>query len=133
MYRQKVRRPIHGPDVIAYLLKDTQFPRAIAFSLREIGAALAMLPRSGDPIKKLGDLRRMLALRDLAELSIAGLHQWNDEAQLKLGELHALIQATWFRPSTTTLPAQAPTVPTQSQSQSQTETPAAVGVQALGR
>jgi uncharacterized alpha-E superfamily protein len=133
MYRQKVRRPIHGPDVIAYLLKDTQFPRAIAFSLRELGAALAMLPRSGDPIKKLGDLRRMLALRDLAELSIAGLHQWNDEAQLKLGELHALIQATWFRPSTTTLPAQAPAVPTQSQSQSQTETPAAVGVQALGR
>ena len=110
-----------------------------------------MLPRSGDPIKKLGDLRRMLALRDLAELSIAGLHQWNDEAQLKLGELHALVQATWFRPSTTTLlaqaaggadagagvPTQAPAVPTQSQSQSQsqsqTETPAAVGVQALGR
>ena len=32
MYRQKVRRRIDGPDVIAYLLKDTQFPRAIAFS-----------------------------------------------------------------------------------------------------
>ena len=82
MYRQKVRRRIDGPDVIAYLLKDTQFPRAIAFSLREIGAALAMLPRSGEPIKKLGDLRRMLTLRDLGELSIAGLHQWIDDAQL---------------------------------------------------
>ena len=46
MYRQKVRRRIHGPDVIAYLLKDEQFPRAIAFSLRELGAALAMLPRN---------------------------------------------------------------------------------------
>ena len=65
MYRQKVRRRIYGPDVIAYLLKDTQFPRAIAFSMRELGAALAMLPRSGEPIKKLGDLRRMLALREL--------------------------------------------------------------------
>jgi uncharacterized alpha-E superfamily protein len=120
MYRQKVRRRIWGPDVIAYLLKDTQFPRAIAFSMRELGAALAMLPRSGEPIKKLGDLRRMLVRRDLGELSIAGLHQWNDEAQLRLGELHGLIQATWFSPSTTTAPGQTP-IATQTQSQSQTQ------------
>jgi uncharacterized alpha-E superfamily protein len=140
MYRQKVRKPIHGADVITYLLKDTQFPRAIAFSLREIGAALAMLPRSGDPIKKLGDLRRMLALRDLAEISIAGLHQWNDEAQLKLGELHGLVQGTWFRPSATTSPGQAPAATqsqmqtqTQTQAQTQTEPSATVGASALGR
>jgi uncharacterized alpha-E superfamily protein len=115
MYRQKVHRPIHGSDVIAYLLKDTQFPRAIAFCSRELGAALAMLPRSGEPIKKLGDLRRMLARRDLGELSIANLHQWIDDAQLKLGELHGLVEATWFRPSTMT-PGQ-PTAATQTQSQ----------------
>ena len=62
-----------GPTSSRICSKDTQFPRAIAFSLREIGAALAMLPRSGEPIKKLGDLRRMLTLRDLGELSIAEL------------------------------------------------------------
>ncbi|HUQ53943.1 MAG TPA: alpha-E domain-containing protein [Gammaproteobacteria bacterium] len=99
MYRQKVRRRIYGPDVIAYLLKDPQFPRAVAFSLRETGAALGMLPRSGEPIKKLGDLRRMLALRNLSELSIAELHQWMDDAQLRLNELHERVAATWFRPS----------------------------------
>jgi uncharacterized alpha-E superfamily protein len=113
-----VRRRIVGPDVIAYLLKDTQFPRAIAFSAREVGAALAMLPRSGEPIRKLGDLRRMLSLRRLAELSIADLHGWIDDAQLKLNELHALVEATWFRPSTTTALSETP-VTTQAQSQEQ--------------
>jgi uncharacterized alpha-E superfamily protein len=125
MYRQKVKRRIVGPDVIAYLLTDTQFPRAIAFSSREIGAALAMLPRSGEPIKKLGDLRRMLSLRRLGELSIADLHGWIDDAQLKLNELHALVEATWFRPSTTTpVTTQAPS---QSQSQSQSQGPSQQG------
>jgi hypothetical protein len=59
-----------------------------------------MLPRSGEPIKKLGELRRMLALRSLAEIDIAGLHQWVDDAQLTLGELNALVETTWFKPST---------------------------------
>jgi uncharacterized alpha-E superfamily protein len=100
MYRQKVRRRIHGPDVIAYILKDEQFPRAIAFSLRELGAALAMLPRNAEPLKKLGDLRRMLTRPKLLTLDLAGLHQWIDDAQLALAELHGLVHSTWFEPST---------------------------------
>jgi len=100
MYRQKVRRRINSPDVILYLLKDEQFPRAIAFSLRELGAALATLPRNGEALIKLGDLRRMLARPSVLKLDLAGLHQWIDDVQLALGELHGLIQAIWFQPST---------------------------------
>jgi uncharacterized alpha-E superfamily protein len=103
MYRQQVRRRIHGPDVIAYLLKDAQFPRAIAFSLRELGAALAMLPRNAEPLQKLGDLRRMLARPQLLTLDLAGLHRWIDDVQLALGELHGLVHATWFQPSTSSM------------------------------
>jgi uncharacterized alpha-E superfamily protein len=99
MYRQKVRRRIHGPDVISYLLKDEQFPRAMSFSLRELGAALAVVPRNAGPHKKLGELRRMLAVLEVSRLDIAGLHDWIDEAQLALGELHGLIHGTWFDPS----------------------------------
>jgi uncharacterized alpha-E superfamily protein len=121
MYRQKVRRRIHGNDVILYLLKDDQFPRAIAFSLREIGAALASLPRNGDPLKKLGDLRRMLAVLEIKRLDIAGMHQWIDDAQLTLGELHSLVHATWFQPTTSATPSPN-AVPVSAQTQTQTQT-----------
>jgi uncharacterized alpha-E superfamily protein len=128
MYRQKVRRRIGAADVIQYLLKDTQFPRAFAFSLRELGAALASLPRHAEPLKKLGDLRRMLAVFDVARVDIAALHHWIDDSQLALAELHGLIHATWFEP--TAKPAapayretQSQTQTTQTQSQAQTAAP----------
>ena len=79
-----------------------------------------MLPRSGEPIKKLGDLRRMLSLRRLARAVDRGPAQWIDDAQLKLGELHGLVDATWFQPSTTTpVATQAP--------RSQSQSPVATG------
>jgi uncharacterized alpha-E superfamily protein len=125
MYRQKVRRRIYGPDVITYLLKDEQFPRAIAFSLRELGAALATLPRNAGPHKKLGELRRMLAVLEVSRLDIAALHQWIDDAQLALGELHTLIHHTWFEPSTSAVGQ----TPVATQAQEQVTVPRQVGIQ----
>jgi len=131
MYRQRVRRRIFGPDVIAYLLKDEQFPRAFAFSLRELGSALAVLPRNAEPHKKLGGLRRMLAQLDVARLDIAALHQWIDDAQGELGELHGLIHRTWFEPSINTLGQT--TVVAQTPMQMQTQGPTAMEIPAAAK
>jgi uncharacterized alpha-E superfamily protein len=129
MYRQKVRRRIDGTDVIAYLLKDEQFPRAFSFSLRELGSALAVLPRNAEPHKSLGGLRRMLAQLQVAGLDIATLHQWIDDAQRELGELHALIHRTWFEPSINAVGQKPVVIETQGQVQSPApmERPAAAG------
>jgi uncharacterized alpha-E superfamily protein len=129
MYRQKIRRRIDGADVIAYLLKDDQFPRAFSFSLRELGSALAVLPRNAEPHKSLGGLRRMLAQLQVAGLDIATLHQWIDDAQRELGELHTLIHSTWFEPSINAVGQKPVVLETQAQVQSQApiELPAAAG------
>jgi uncharacterized alpha-E superfamily protein len=127
MYRQKVRRRVHAPDVILYLFKDQQFPRSIAFSLRELAAALSSLPRNAGPLIRLGELRRMLAVFQVTQLDVAALHKWIDDAQLALGELHSLVHATWFQPTTSAAGASAAatqvqtqtTTPTQSQTQTQ--------------
>jgi uncharacterized alpha-E superfamily protein len=117
MYRQKVRRRITGPDVILFLFKDQQFPRAIAFSLRELGSALASLPRNPEALKKLGELRSMLSVFEVTRLDVAALHQWIDDAQLALGELHGLVHATWFEPTANA--SGQPTAATASQTQTQ--------------
>jgi uncharacterized alpha-E superfamily protein len=122
MYRQKVRRRINAAEVIDYLLKDEQFPRAFSFCLRDIGAALAFLPRNAEPLKKLGALRRMLARRGVAWTDIAVVHHWIDDAQLALGELHDLVHGTWFAPSTSAPPPAGTAAQTQGQMQSQTQT-----------
>jgi hypothetical protein len=107
MYRQKVRRRVHAPDVILFLFKDQQFPRSVAFSLRELAAALSSLPRNGGPLIRLGELRRMLAVFEVTRLDVAALHEWIDDAQLALGELHGLVHATWFQPTTSAVGAAA--------------------------
>jgi len=123
MYRQKVRRRVHAPDVILFLFKDQQFPRSVAFSLRELGAALSSLPRNGGPLIRLGALRRMLAVFEVTQLDVAALHQWNDDAQLALGELHGLVHATWFEPTTSAVGVGAAAAAVQTQTQTQTSTP----------
>lgn len=125
MYRQKVRRRVHAPDVILYLFKDQQFPRSIAFSLRELAAALSSLPRNAGPLIRLGELRRMLAVFEVTRLDVAALHKWIDDAQLALGELHSLVHATWFKPTTSAAVSASAAVPqaqTQAAAQTQTQT-----------
>jgi uncharacterized alpha-E superfamily protein len=124
MYRQKVRRRVNAPDVILYLFKDQQFPRSVAFSLRELAAALSSLPRNAGPLIRLGELRRMLAVFDVTKLDIAGLHKWNDDAQLALGQLHGLVHATWFQPTTSAAGTASDAAP-QVQAQTQTSSLAA--------
>ena len=46
MYRQYVRRRVRGPDVIGFLLNDTDFPRAVAHCVDQLAEALEKLPRA---------------------------------------------------------------------------------------
>jgi hypothetical protein len=82
-----------------------------------------VLPRNADPHKQLGHLRRTLAVLEVSRLPIADLHQWIDDAQRELGELHGLFHRTWFEPSTSSTGQTA--VVGQSQAQSQTPAPLA--------
>ena len=97
MYRQHVRRRVMRNDVLAFLLQDEDFPRAVAHTLGEIASCFSKkLPHSDEPLRAALRLQRHIAEVDVKELHSEGLHEFIDNLQLELGNLHNMISSTWF-------------------------------------
>ncbi|MFO1424534.1 MAG: alpha-E domain-containing protein [Candidatus Competibacteraceae bacterium] len=96
VYRQQVRVRVNGPDVLKFLLQDEYFPRAVAFCLRQLDICLRKLPRHEAALAALAALRQTLNAATVPELAREGLHDFIDEVQIGLGELHDQIAAAYF-------------------------------------
>ncbi|MDG4597787.1 MAG: alpha-E domain-containing protein [Candidatus Contendobacter sp.] len=96
VYRQQVRVRVNGPDVLKFLLQDEYFPRAVAFCLRQLDICLRKLPRHEAALAALAALRQTLNAATVPELAREGLHDFIDEVQIGLGELHGQIAAAYF-------------------------------------
>ena len=96
MYRQQVRVRVNGPDVLKFLLQDQSFPRAVAFCLRQLDICLRKLPRHDAALAALAAIRQKMNAATVPELTREGLHDFIDEVQVGLGELHDQIAAAYF-------------------------------------
>jgi len=97
MYRQYVRRRIQPDRVLAFLLHDTDFPRAIAHTLATIATCFqTQLPHNEEPLRAVLRLQRLVAEADAVKLHTAGMHEFIDELQQEFANLHQLIAGTWF-------------------------------------
>ncbi len=101
MYRQHVRRRVVGADVIEFLLRDRQFPRALSFCLISLGVSLTRLPRHDTASARVAALADDVEQLALARLDLAGLHRWIDQTQVAIAELQRDIHSTWFAPAVT--------------------------------
>ena len=96
MYRQQVRSRVGGSDVVKFLLQDPAFPRAVLFCLKELETCLRNLPKNAELLATLHALQQQLSAMEVSELAHAGLHEFIDQFQISLGELHDLIAETYF-------------------------------------
>jgi uncharacterized alpha-E superfamily protein len=97
MYRQYVRRRVLANQVLAFLLQDTGFPRAVAHTLGEISSCLEkQLPHNEEPLRAVLRLQRLVAEANVEKLHAEGLHDFIDQLQLEFGNLHQQISSTWF-------------------------------------
>ncbi len=98
MYRQHVRRRVFGPDVITYLLQDTDFPRSVSHCLSEAERSVLELPRTDATQAAITNVLGRLQNIDTDELDITGIHDLMDRLQLDIATVHTAIGKTWFLP-----------------------------------
>jgi uncharacterized alpha-E superfamily protein len=103
MYRQHVQVRVRGPAVLRFLLQDRLFPRTVAFCLREIqiclegrDGAAAGLPNNQEPLRILGRVLRKIDQADVYALVESGLHQFIDEVQVGLIDIHTALSNSYF-------------------------------------
>ncbi|MDG4554416.1 MAG: alpha-E domain-containing protein [Candidatus Competibacter sp.] len=96
MYRQQIRLRVGGPDVLKFLLQNEYFPRAVACCLTQMEICLRELPKSDVLLASTAALRQRLDAATVPELAHEGLHDFIDELQIGLGQLHDRIVTTYF-------------------------------------
>lgn len=99
MYRQHVRLRVKGPDVLRFLLQDTQFPRAVACSLSAFSEALQPLERRETVEHELADMRDALITARVYQLANEpqDLHAFVDNLQVGFNRVHSALAETYFQ------------------------------------
>ena len=96
MYKQYVRDRVNGEDVVAFLLQDDEFPRALACCLLEMNQSVQELPKNDLVLRSISRLQRILVELDIEKLFNARLHEFIDELQVDLAIIHSHVSQTWF-------------------------------------
>lgn len=97
MYRHDIHGRITGHEVTNYLIKGTEFPRAVAFTLNRARTCLQRLPNADGCIEKIGELRELLDATEFQGMSPENMHLFIDHLQEGLGAAHDEITRTYFR------------------------------------
>jgi uncharacterized alpha-E superfamily protein len=98
MYRQYTRRSVRGEHVIAFLLRDQDFPRSIVHCTTRMSDALSYLPHGEEVGDHVASFSARVAGLDAAAFGTAELRQEMDRFQTELAGLHGVIQDTWLSP-----------------------------------
>ena len=96
MYRQSVQIEINGKSVIRYLINDPELSRAIKHCVTKIQNQLNTLPACKEVDKAMVDLKFLVNEKVPFELGSELLHDYLDEIQQQLSEVHQQFYHAWF-------------------------------------
>lgn len=96
MYRQHVLGRVSGEDVVAFLMKNQEFPRSVAHCMSELNLNVSRLPGNDHALRSITHVQRVIRDVDVHKLFAGTLHEFIDELQVDLGEIHNQVVQSWF-------------------------------------
>lgn len=96
MYRREMRLRIKRQDVLQFLFLNLKFPRALNHALQEMQTCLLVLPNGAEVIGLLKASREKLESAQPQRLGQVELHEFIDEIQLDLNDIHNKTSSLYF-------------------------------------
>jgi uncharacterized alpha-E superfamily protein len=96
MYRQYCHPQVEMRRIVAFLVQDEQFPRAIACAVNRARRSCGKLPRCEAALASLDRVHELLAEDPRKQLDADSVTRVMDRIQLRLGEAHQAVAQTWF-------------------------------------
>jgi uncharacterized alpha-E superfamily protein len=97
MYRRNMQVRVRRSAVLRFLFQNVAFPRSVMHSLVQAETIAGGLGHNDSVLRVLGRLKRLVQGTDVAALSQQQLHQFVDDLQLGLIELHDELVGSYFR------------------------------------
>ncbi len=99
MYRQHMQVRIRRLDVLKFLFQTESFPRSLSYCMENASFNLARLPKNRVPMRQVKQITKKIEEMPLEKMDNQVLHEFIDEMQIMLGELHESIAKTYFPPA----------------------------------
>ncbi len=96
MYRREMQVSVRRADVLRFLMQSTSFPRSVLHCMGELEAALSLLPNNEDPLRAVARVKRTIQEANVRKLAQNALHDFLDELQLGLSDIHTDVQNAYF-------------------------------------
>ncbi|MEL7154962.1 MAG: alpha-E domain-containing protein [Actinomycetota bacterium] len=92
-------QPASPATTLSFLLRDPKCPRTVGSCLIEASRWLLEIPRHDQAMAACAGVETLLQGVDVIDLLDGKLHDFVDELQLALSDLHQQVESTWFEPA----------------------------------
>jgi uncharacterized alpha-E superfamily protein len=98
MYRRCTQIRVQRGPVLRFIFTSPRFPRSVRWCVDHIRIGLERLPRNEACLRVNARLARALDGSEAEQLSQQALHDFVDDLQLGIADLHNEVAETWFPP-----------------------------------